>query len=217
MRSYLSVTLIAASLSACSSAPPPPSQPPPPPESGGELEPGAFDLIIEGGRIVDGTGNAWYPGDLGIRGDRIASITLPGRLRDAPSARRLDATGKVVAPGFIDIQSHSRFSFLPGGDGRVVSKVMMGVTTEIMGESTTNAPSSPAMLEAAGSAAGVTQFETFGQWIEAMERHGASVNFGSFIGATTLRILGMGRAMGAWYRVVRRSRAATPRPCGSTQ
>jgi dihydroorotase/N-acyl-D-amino-acid deacylase len=103
----------------------------------------------------------------------------------------------VVAPGFIDIQSHSRFSFLGDGDGRVVSKVTMGVTTEIMGESTTNAPSSPAMMAAAGTSAGVTQFETFGEWMEAMEEHGASVNFGSFVGATTIRILGMGEAMGA--------------------
>jgi dihydroorotase/N-acyl-D-amino-acid deacylase len=161
------------------------------------LEEGAFDVVIEGGRIVDGTGNAWYPGDVGIRGDRITAITLPGRLEDAPARVRIDASGKVVAPGFIDIQSHSRFNFLAGGDGRVVSKVTMGVTTEIMGESTTNAPSSPAMLENAGSAVGVTQFETFGEWMDAMEAHGASVNFGSFVGASTIRVLGMGLAMGA--------------------
>lgn len=159
--------------------------------------PGAYDVVIEGGRIVDGTGNPWYPGDIGIRGDRIVTVTLPGRLSTAPAALRVDATDRVVSPGFIDIQSHSRFNFLPGGDGRVVSKVTMGVTTEIMGESTTNAPSSPAMLEAAGPAAGVTQFATFGEWMEAMERHGASVNFGSFVGASTVRVLGMGQRMGA--------------------
>jgi dihydroorotase/N-acyl-D-amino-acid deacylase len=157
---------------------------------------GAYDVIIEGGRIVDGTGNAWFAGDLGIRGDRIAAITLPGRLRDAPAGRRVDAVGKVVAPGFIDIQSQSRPAFLASGDGRVVSKVTMGVTTEIMGESTTNAPASTAMLAAAGRAAGVTLFETFGEWMAAMERHGASVNFGSFVGASTIREVAMGEAMG---------------------
>ncbi|HUF76307.1 MAG TPA: N-acyl-D-glutamate deacylase, partial [Longimicrobiales bacterium] len=68
--------------------------------------------MIEGGRIVDGTGNAWYPGDLAVRGDRIAAVTLPGALGDAPALRRIDATGRAVAPGFIDIQSHSRSSFL---------------------------------------------------------------------------------------------------------
>ena len=192
MRRSLSVALAVAWVTACTAAPSPEPAPPAPapPETGG------YDVVIEGGRIVDGTGNAWYAGDVGIRGDRIVAITLPGRLRDAPAVRRLDATGRVVAPGFIDIQSQSRFNFLAGGDGRSVSKVMMGVTTEILGESTTNAPSSPAMLEAAGRAVGATQFATFGEWMDAMERHGASVNFGSFVGASTVRAVGMGQAMG---------------------
>lgn len=187
----LSLTTVAA---ACAQAPstvtPGPAVSVTPPMSGG------YDVVIEGGRVVDGTGNAWYPGDVAIQGDRIVAITLPGALRDTPAARRVNAIGKVVSPGFIDIQSHSRFSFLGGGDGRVVSKVTMGVTTEIMGESTTNGPSSPDMMSTAGSAAGVTQFETFGQWMEAMERHGGSVNFGSFVGASTIRVLGMAMAMG---------------------
>lgn len=187
--------VLAATLAACSTAPAAgPSGAPPTPSPADDS---TFDVVIEGGRIVDGTGNAWYPGDVGIRGDRIAAITLPGRLSDAPARTRVDATGMVVSPGFIDIQSHSRFNFLASGDGRVVSKVTMGVTTEIMGESTTNAPSSPTMMEEAGSQAGVTRFETFGEWMDAMEAHGASVNFGSFIGASTLRVLGMGMAMGA--------------------
>ena len=180
-------------IAACATAAGPETSTPTP---GVTAPPGGYDVIIEGGRIIDGTGNAWFPGDVGIRGDRIAAIALPGRLADAPANRRIDATGRYVAPGFIDIQSHSRFNFLGSGDGRVVSKVTMGVTTEIMGESTTNAPSSPAMMEAAGENAGVTQFETFGDWMRAMEAHGASVNFGSFVGATTIRVLGMGQAMG---------------------
>lgn len=181
-------------VSACSTAPtaqPPTAGPGPSPS-----EAGPYDVVISGGRIVDGTGNAWYPGDLGVRGDRIVAVTLPGALDDAQAARRIDATGHVVAPGFIDIQSHSRFAFLGDGDGRVVSKVTMGVTTEIMGESTTNAPSSPEMLESAGDQVGVTQFETFADWMDAMESHGASVNFGSFVGASTIRVYGMGMAMG---------------------
>tara|TARA_Y100001970_G_scaffold291848_1_gene430647 strand:+ start:2082 stop:3782 length:1701 start_codon:yes stop_codon:yes gene_type:complete len=156
----------------------------------------AYDVVIEGGQIVDGTGNAWYPGDVGIRGDRIVTIAAPGALADRQAVNRIDASGMVVSPGFIDIQSHSRFSFLGGGDGRVVSKVTMGVTTEIMGESTTNAPSSPQMMTNSGPAAGVSQFETFGEWIEAMEDHKASVNFGSFVGGSTIRVVGMGMAMG---------------------
>ena len=194
MRRFSAFSL-AAILAACASpaATPPASGPAP----AAVEDDGSYDVVIEGGRIVDGTGNGWYPGDLAIRGDRIVAITLPGRLADAPARTRIDAAGSVVSPGFIDIQSHSRFNFLGSGDGRVVSKVTMGVTTEIMGESTTNAPSSPTMMENAGSAAGVSQFETFGEWMNAMEAHGGSVNFGSFVGASTLRILGMGRAMGA--------------------
>lgn len=152
-----------------------------------------LDVVIEGGRIVDGTGNAWFPGDVGIRGDRVVAITPPGMLRGVQAARRVDATGKVVAPGFIDIQSHSRFEFLGRGDGRVVSKVTMGVTTEIMGESTTNAPVGEAYAEPGQQFAGPRAFDA---WIRAMEEHGAGVNFGSFVGATTIRVLGKGQAMG---------------------
>lgn len=179
-------------VAACAAAPVP-LQPGP---AASTLPPGAYDLVIEGGRIVDGTGNGWYPGDIGIRGDRIAAITRPGELSEAPAGERLDADGLIISPGFIDIQSHSRGNFLASGDGRVVSKITMGVTTEIMGESTTNGPSSPSMLENAGSSVGVTQFETFGDWMSAMETHGGSANFGSFVGASTIRVLGMSMAMG---------------------
>ena len=156
-----------------------------------------YDLIIEGGWIVDGTGNAAYPGDVAVLGDRIATVTAPGMLAEAWAATRIDANGRIVAPGFIDIQSHSRGSFVGDGDGRVVSKVTMGVTTEIMGESTSNGPVTESVLVQAGEDAGRTVFSTFGDWMEAMEEHGASVNFGSFVGATTIRIYGMGHDMGA--------------------
>ena len=164
--------------------------------SGREGSGEAFDVVIWGGDIVDGTGNAWFPGDLGIHNDEITAITPPGLLANVEAELRIDATGMVVSPGFIDIQSHSRSSFVGDGDGRVVSKVTMGVTTEIMGESNTNGPSSSAMMEAAGDAAGVTVFKTFGDWMRAMETHGASVNVGSFVGATTIRVLGKSEAMG---------------------
>src|SRR5689334_20907631 len=67
----------------------------------------SYDVVIENGRIVDGTGNPWMYGDVGIKGDRIVAVTLPGALRDRPAAQRIDARGHIVAPGFIDVQGHS--------------------------------------------------------------------------------------------------------------
>src|ERR1035437_2453822 len=68
---------------------------------------GAFDIVISNGRIVDGTGDPWFYGDVGISGDRITRIAPAGLLRNAPARRRIDARGLVVAPGVIDIQAHS--------------------------------------------------------------------------------------------------------------
>jgi dihydroorotase/N-acyl-D-amino-acid deacylase len=163
-----------------------------------------YDLVIENGRIVDGSGNAWVYGDIAVRGDRIVRLAPAGSLARARAAQRLDARGLVVAPGFIDIQSHSRGPLLDG-DGRVVSKVTQGITTEIMGEGSTNAP---ANLGTAGLEAGATTAQReealrfagprgFDAWLRAMEANGGSVNFGSFVGATTVRMYAKGMAEGA--------------------
>src|SRR2546430_474673 len=79
---------------------------------------GPYDVVIEGGRVVDGTGNPWFYGDVAIQGDRIARIVPAGLLARARAGRRIDARGLVVAPGFIDIQAQSG-SALVRGDGRV--------------------------------------------------------------------------------------------------
>jgi N-acyl-D-amino-acid deacylase len=163
-----------------------------------------YDVVIENGRIVDGTGNAWFHGDVAIRGDRIARVTPAGLLRSAPAVERVDARGMVVAPGFIDIQSHSRGAFLQG-DGRVVSKVTQGITTEILGEGSTNAPVSPRWMAVAdivdpelqGMAASFVGQGGFDRWLRAMEANRTSPNVGSFVGATTIRVYGKGEAMGA--------------------
>src|SRR5213076_3300535 len=163
-----------------------------------------YDVVIEGGRIVDGTGNAWFYGDVAITGDRIARIAPPGSLREARTRERVDAHGLVVAPGFIDIQAHSRDALLTG-DGRVVGKATQGVTTEIMGEGWTNAPVNDRVLQAATSddpsdtaySASFRGEHGFDAWLRAMERHGMSVNAGSFLGAATVRIYAKGMAAGA--------------------
>jgi len=163
-----------------------------------------YDVVITGGRVVDGTGNAWFYGDVAIRGDRIARIAPAGLLSNAPAREKIDARGMIIAPGFIDIQSHSRDNFLTG-DGRVVSKVTQGITTEILGEGWTNAPANERTVAAPGSADPQAQRlaqeftgpHGFNNWLEAMQRHGASANFGSFLGATTVRMYVKGMAQGA--------------------
>lgn len=166
---------------------------------------GSVDVVITGGRLVDGTGNAWFAADVALRGDRIARIAKPGALDSVPAAIRIDATGLIVAPGFIDIQSHSRSQFLTG-DGRVVSKITQGITTEIMGEGWSNAPANEKTIQSLSAidpgiaadsiARRFTGPNGFNAWLEAMAQHGVSPNVGSFIGATTVRVYAKGTAEG---------------------
>src|SRR4051812_17974016 len=88
-----------------------------------------YDLLIFGGRVVDGTGNPWFVGDVAVRGDRIVAV---GRVPAGAAARTIDAHGLIVAPGFIDMHAHSDFLLLE--DGSAPSKVRQGVTTEVLGE-----------------------------------------------------------------------------------
>ena len=106
----------------------------------------AYDLIVAGGTLVDGTGAAGVRADLGVRGDRIAAI---GDLATRSATRRVDARGRVVCPGFVDAHSHSDLSLL--SDGRGLSKVHQGVTTEVVG----NCGLGVAPLESPSAIAGV--------------------------------------------------------------
>lgn len=161
-----------------------------------------YDLLIRNGRVVDGTGAPWYRADLAIRGDRIVRITPPGSLAADRAARVIDAKDQVVAPGFIDIQGQSMIPFTVG-DGRVLSAVTQGITTSILGEGWTPAPSNARVIAAMpGDTAFSRAMAAFGgehgfdAWLRAMERHGISQNVGSFLGATTARIYAKGEAAG---------------------
>ncbi len=152
------------------------------------------DVLIRGGRVIDGTGNPWRYGDLEITGERIGRIAPSGQLDPGSFATVIDATGLTVAPGFIDIQSHSIFPFLT--DTRSVSKVTQGVTTEIMGELWTPAPfggriASPFGGRITGDAtewdATARSWTRFGDWLTHLVGQGVSVNFGSFLGGGTVR------------------------------
>src|SRR6266851_10442817 len=94
-----------------------------------------YDFVISGSRIFDGSGAPWFSGDIAIVGDRIAAI---GDLQEASASRRIDATGLVASPGFIDVQGQSEFNVLV--DNRAASKITQGVTTGITGEGSSIAP-----------------------------------------------------------------------------
>lgn len=164
--------------------------------------------LITNGRIIDGTGNPWFRGDVLLEGDRIADITPPGAIPHERAETVIDASGHVVSPGFIDIQSHSILPLLV--DGRSLSKITQGVTTEIMGEFWTPAPFGGRVNDP-WSIALVHRLEgeelarwdeqargwtRFGHWLRDLEQHGVSVNVGSFVGGGTIREYGMGRMQG---------------------
>ncbi len=144
----------------------------------------AFDIVITGGHIYDGTGSPWYSGDIGIRNGRIAAI---GNLRGAPRRQTLDARGLAVAPGFIDMLDQSGRSILH--DPRLPSKIYQGITTVVTGEGESVAPRRPG---ASGHGAAGPGWTTFADYFARLQRQGIGVNFASYVGAATVRELVLG-------------------------
>jgi N-acyl-D-amino-acid deacylase len=149
--------------------------------------PADFDIILSQGRIVDGTGAPWFRGDVGIRGDRIQAI---GDLSAARAARRIDAAGLVIAPGFIDMLGQSEFCVMV--DNRAASKITQGITTEVTGEGTSIAPLSERMVEASAplyKAFGiVADWRTLGDYFRRLEeRVHPAINIATFVGAGGVR------------------------------
>jgi N-acyl-D-amino-acid deacylase len=165
----------------------------------------SYDTLIRHARVIDGSGNPWVHGDVAIVGDRVAAVAPPGRIAPERAREVVDANGHVVCPGFIDIQSHAILPLMI--DGRCLSKVTQGVTTEIMGEAWTPAPVVGRNTEPlAGTlfeqrvdpvwVERVASWRRFGDWLAAMEASGVSPNVGSFLGGGTLRTVGKGMDMG---------------------
>jgi N-acyl-D-amino-acid deacylase len=138
----------------------------------------AYDLVLRGGKVVDGTGNPWFHGDVAIAKDKIA---LVGSVPPGAGKREIDAKGLVVAPGFVDIHSHSEYSILE--DGRVESKIRQGVTTEVFGESDSPGPCVGKMDPIRVRVGKKTVRPTsLGEYFDQTEKAGVSVNVASFVG-----------------------------------
>ena len=161
-------------------------------------------ILIRNARIVDGSGSPWSYGDVALAGERIAAVAPPGSIPVENCAEVVDASGHVVCPGFVDILSHSILSLMV--DGRSVSKISQGVTTEVMGEGWTPAPFGGRISADLPThqfsqlldpvwAERMPTWSRFGDWLEAMTEQGVSPNIGSFLGGGTLRKYAMGMEM----------------------
>jgi dihydroorotase/N-acyl-D-amino-acid deacylase len=147
---------------------------------------GGYDTVILNSRIIDGTGNPWYYGDVGIRGDRIAAI---GKLGRAPAKKVIDAAGMVVSPGFIDMLGQSEMALLI--DNRAVSKLSQGITSEITGEGGSIAPQNELTLKALAPSLEAyhlnIDWTDLAGYFRRLEAQGTPINLGTYVGAAQIR------------------------------
>jgi N-acyl-D-amino-acid deacylase len=146
----------------------------------------AYDVIIMNGRIVDGSGNPWFYGDLAIRADRIVKV---GRIGAGRAIRRIDARGMIVAPGFIDMLGQSELNLLI--DPRAESKVFQGITTEVTGEGSSAAPLNDYILKETDPFFKhfkiTADWRTLGEYFARLERSHIAINLATYVGATQVR------------------------------
>ena len=148
-----------------------------------------YDLVIRGGRIVDGSGNPWFVGDVAIRGQRIAAVGKTS----GQGKNEIDASGLVVAPGFIDMHSHSDWLLLE--DGRAQSKIRQGVTTEVLGEGGSAGPFQGKLGARTVSVKGKeVQIRRLRDYFDALEDSGSAVNVASYVGLDNVWQCVMGQA-----------------------
>ncbi|MGB6877766.1 MAG: D-aminoacylase [Candidatus Acidiferrales bacterium] len=153
---------------------------------GAAAESAEYDIVIRNGHIIDGTGSPWYAGDIGIRDGRIAAI---GGLAHAQAKETIDAVGRMVAPGFIDMLGQSENTILV--DPHVPSKIFQGITTEITGEGDTEGPQTDATLEQMQPECqhyGITcDWHTMSEYFARLQKQGMGINLGTYVGATQVR------------------------------
>jgi len=146
-----------------------------------------YDLVVRGAMIYDGSGRPGYVGDVAVREDRIAYV---GPRAPGEGQREIDASGRAVAPGFINMLSWSNESLLI--DGRGQGELCQGVTLEVLGEGESMGPLTPAMKQDLVAQQGDREYPvewtTLGEYLELLERKGVSLNVASHIGAATARM-----------------------------
>jgi len=147
---------------------------------------GPYDILIRNGKIIDGTGNPWYVGDIGIYGEKIIAI---GKLDTKIAKLVIDASGQVVAPGFIDMLGQSGLSTFI--DNRAMSKISQGITTELTGEGESPAPVNKNTLQEMASYLErynlTIDWTDFDGYFARLERHKSAINVGCFVGASQVR------------------------------
>ena len=157
------------------------------------------DILLRNGRVVDGTGAAWFIGDVAVRGGRIVAV---GKLEASRARRVIDVSGLVVAPGFIDLLGQSEYFVLV--DPRAASKITQGITTEVTGEGDSIAPLDDGLIaenEDTYKKYGVfPTWRTLDGYFRELERRGTAINLGTFVGSGSVRAMAVGRD----------KRAATP-------
>ncbi|RZA34701.1 MAG: D-aminoacylase [Lysobacteraceae bacterium] len=176
----LSPVLLVIALAACSTMP------------ANQASSESYDLIVRNGLVYDGSGAPAQRVDVAVRGDRIAALLPPGSNADAK--RTLDAQGRAVSPGFINMLSWANESLI--ADGRGISDTKQGVTLEIFGEGWSMGPYNERMkadaLKQQGDIRYPIAWTTLGQYLEHLEQRGVTPNVASFVGATTVRIHELG-------------------------
>ena len=155
-----------------------------------------FDVIIKNGNIIDGTGNPYYRGDLGIHNGRIEKI---GHLKNERAAEIFDATDLTVCPGFIDMHSHSDAAIY--FDNSLSSTIRQGITTSLLGNCGDNlAPLAPetrrdylklyGVFAPPGLSFEAVPWNTFGEYLAYTEQHGSAANAAHLVGLGTVRVAG---------------------------
>jgi N-acyl-D-amino-acid deacylase len=145
-----------------------------------------YDVLILSGTVVDGSGAAGFPADVAVKGDRIVRI---GDLKQARASKTIDATGLVVAPGFIDMLGQSEMISLV--EPRVPSKIHQGITTEITGEGESIAPLNDALIKIMQPTLDhyklAVDWRSLAEYFNRFTKQGVAINLGTFVGATEVR------------------------------